>query len=114
MCKPSVTVLPIRSDGPCNFSVRSYGNVCAAFSIGWSWRASIANVLRVWADKAEGVQSLTIVARGPSQITFYDVTDAATVGFNGATQYLNDLWRDRVLGSTDVEQRPVLRSGTIR
>jgi hypothetical protein len=103
MCKPSVTVLPLHSDGPCSFSVRSYTDACGAFSLGWSWRTKIANVLRVWADKAEGAQSLVIVASGPSQIVQQDVIDAAVVGFNGATQYLNDLWRERVFGSADRE-----------
>lgn len=101
MCKPTVTVLPVVSDGPCTFSIRSYGNACVAFSLGWSWRESLSNVLRRWADKAEGVQSLVIVATGPSQVTFSDVTEAATIGFNVATKYLNDLWRDRVFGSPD-------------
>lgn len=108
MCKPTVTELPIYSDGPCNFSVRSYPNACSAFSLGWSWRASIANMLRVWADKAEGAQSLVIVAKGPPQITFDDVTASCIVGFNGANKYLNDLWRDRVFGSSDREASPIL------
>lgn len=113
MCKPTVIELPIISDGPCWFSVRSYAGACAAWSHGQSWRASVSSVLRRWADKAEGVQSLTIVATGPAQITFNDVTDAATYGFNGATKYLNDLWRDRVLGATDMEATPILPSKTI-
>lgn len=95
MCKPTATVLDIPSDGPCGFTIRTYNSVCGAFSLGWSWRAAIANVLRTWADKAENSKSLVIVAHGPPQITFNDAVDAATVGFTGATKYLNDLWRDR-------------------
>lgn len=112
MCKPATTELPIHRDGPCGFTVRSYSDACAAFSLGWSWRARVANVLRHWADKAEGVRSLVIVAEGPPQITFGDALDAATVGFNGANQYLNDLWRERVHGAT--EAAPIVPVKTVR
>lgn len=114
MCKPAVTTLPVHSDGPCGFTIRSHGDACAAYSLGWSWRASLANVLRRWADKAEGVQSLVITAKGPPQITFPDVLDAATMGFNGATKYLNDLWRDRAFGADEAEAKPVVPAGDIR
>jgi hypothetical protein len=82
--------------------------------LGWSWRASLANVLRTWADKAEGTKSLVIVAHAPPQINFPDVLAAATVGFNGATQYLNDLWRDRVFGSPEREIIPVRTMREVR
>ena len=93
MCKPAVTHLPVVSDGPCSFSIRAYSNACAAFSLGWSWRAS--------------------VAKGPPQITFQDATDAAVIGFNGATKYLNDLWRDRVYGSADTDSDVIVPIGDI-
>lgn len=108
MCKPATSTLDLRSDGPCSFSVRSYNNACAAFSLAGSWRAALAGVLRTWGDRAEGTKSLVIVATAPSQINFSDVLDAATVGFNGANQYLNDLWRERVFGATDHEARQVV------
>ena len=114
MCKPVVTDLPIHQDGPCGFSVRSYPDACAAFSTGDTWRQSVANVLRRWADKAEGVQSLVIVAHGPPQIVYRDAIDAAVVGFNGATKYLNDLWRERVFGSEERESAPILPSKQVR
>lgn len=101
MCKPVARTLPIHSDGPCGFTIRSHSDACAAYSLATTWRGALANVLRRWADKAEGVQSLVIVGYGPPQIVFSDVVDGATVGFNGATKYLNDLWRDRVHGSTE-------------
>ncbi len=113
MCKPTVTHLPVVSDGPCRFLIRSHSDACAAWSLSSSWRDKIGSVLRRWADKVEGVQSLTIVANGPAQITFNDVTDAATHGFNGATKYLNNLWRDRVFGATDMETAPILPSRTV-
>lgn len=114
MCKPAVMELSLIKDGPCTFSVRSHTNACAAFSLGWSWRGRVANVLRRWADKAEGVRSLVVVATAPPGIvTFEDTCDAATVGFNGATQYLNDLWRDRVYGSAPIEARIIVPSKPI-
>lgn len=101
-CKPTVTTLPLQPvDGPCDFSIRSFNNVCASVTLSWSMREAVANVLRQWADKAEGVQSFVLVANGPPQITFSDVGEAMAVGINAASQYLNDLWRDRVFGSTD-------------
>lgn len=115
MCKPSVTTLKLVGDGPCWFTVRSYNATCDAFSLGWSWRARVANVLRLWADKVEREKSFVIVARGPSQVTFADVTDAATIGFNTATKYMNDLWRDRMFGSPDgVAPSVIMPSPAIR
>lgn len=107
MCKPSVTQLPVHSDGPCSFSIRSFSSACSALSLGYSWRNSLANVLRRWADKAEGVRSLVITGYGPANMTYQDVVDAATVGFNGANKYMNDLWRDRTYGSVDTSVKAV-------
>lgn len=113
MCKPTTRALTIPADGPCNFSIRSYASVCGAFSLGWSWRASLANVLRTWADRAEKSHSLVIVAHGPPQIAFDDVIDAATIGFTGATKYLNDLWRDRVFHPAEETVAPIVPVKTI-
>lgn len=108
MCKPKVTDLVIKFQGPCGFNVRSHSDACAAFSLGETWGLKIGNVLRRWADKIEGVSSLTVVGYGPSQITYDDVLDGAVVGFNGGGKYLNDLWRDRVFGSTDTEIHAIM------
>ncbi len=113
MCKPKVTDLGIKFQGPCGFNVRSHSDACAAFSLGETWRVKVANVLRRWADKAEGVKSMTVIGYGPSQITYDDVLEGATVGFNGGAKYLNDLWRDRVFGSTDTEVRAITPTKTI-
>lgn len=113
MCKPIVTEIPSKNNGPCGFSIRSHGDACAAFWLGETWRTKLANVLRRWADKAEGVQSFTVVGNAPSQIAFTDVLDASAIGFNGASEYLNDLWRDRVFGSKDTKARPVRPNQTV-
>lgn len=113
MCKPKTMELPVKSNGPCRFSIRSHGNACAAFSLGESWRKKLSNVLHRWADKAEGVQSLVIVGHAPPQITFDDILAASTFGFNGASTYLNDLWRDRVFGSTDTKASPIVPTKVI-
>jgi hypothetical protein len=101
------TDIPVQSNGPCGFNIQSHADACAAFSPGDSLRKRLANVLHRLADKAEGVQSLVIVGYGPPQITFNDVVDASAIGFTGASKYLNDLWRDRVFGSTDGRQTEV-------
>jgi len=113
MCKPTVTSLNIKQYGPCGFNIRSFSDACAAFTLGTSWRVKLANVLRRWADKAEGVRSLTVVGYGPSQITYDDILEGATVGFNGAGKYLNDLWRDRVFGSSDLQSQPIMPNKAI-
>jgi hypothetical protein len=111
MCKPLLTNLTTElPTGPCGFKVRSYSDACAAFSLGETWRIKLANVLRRLADKAEGVQSLSITAYGPSHIISYgDFLDAVTMGIDEGTRFLNDLWRDRVLGS-DSTRAEVIRS----
>jgi len=113
MCKPKVTDLGVKFQGPCGFEVYSHGDACAAFWLGSTWRNRIANVLRRWADKVAGVRSITVVGYGPSQITFNDVVDAVTIGFTGGGKYLNDLWRDRVFGSSDTQARVVVPTKTI-
>jgi hypothetical protein len=54
-----------------------------------------------------------IVAHGPPQIAFDDVIDAATIGFTGATKYLNDLWRDRVFHPAEETVAPIVPVKTI-
>lgn len=107
MCKPTVTHLPIaRPTGPCGWNVRTYANACAAFSDGGSVRQRIANVLRRWADKAEGRQTIVLYPYGPPSIRQRDAIDALAHGVNAATVYLNDLYRDRAVG--DGEQTVAL------
>lgn len=111
MCKPPVRHLEVTANGPCWFTARTHSDACAAFSLGISWRQSVANVLRRWADAAEGVTSFVVVGHAPPQIEMNDVTDALSVGLNESNQYLNDLWRDRTVGLTEVG--PVLPSRAI-
>lgn len=102
MCKPTVTHLPIISNGPCSFSVRSFQTSCGAFSLALKWREGLANVLRTAADKIEKQKSFTIVAYGPPCIQWNDVMEGVTHGMNGANLYLNDLWRDRTSSRDDL------------
>lgn len=113
MCKPTVRELRISQDGPCSFAGRSYDEACAAWSMGRSWRGSLANLLRRWADKAEGVNSISVIAMGPAPMTWEDALDAIAHGLNGATKYMNDLWRERTYVPAPEDPKPLLPASKI-
>ena len=108
MCKPEVADISIPTEGPCGFIARTYGDACSAWFLGRSWRVSLANVLRRLADRAEGSNSFTVIALGPSQVTGQDAHEALAHGLVGASKYLNDLLFERTLVS-DEDPQPVMQ-----
>lgn len=107
MCKPEVSDITIRVEGPCSLIARTYGDACAAWSAGMSWRVSLANVLRRLADRAEGGKSFTVMAFGPSQLTGEDACEALAHGMAGAAKYLNEVWRERTEVTVSEDPQPV-------
>ena len=68
---------------------------------------SLANLLRRWADRAEGVNSFVVLSKGPSNMNGDDVHEALAHGLTGANKYLNDLWRERTYVTVSTDPQPI-------